>query len=195
MFNGRHVRTVSSGLRQPSCKNQNMKNLFCVIVALTSCVNIGVSQVIKDTVYYKTTRLEGKDDDYRMTWVHYHSPQQVIAGFVKKAEDEMWTREKKDQQMPIIRKMCLGGSLDIRISRLSIGWANTENFTVIVQDSLSREVLRKELDSNIPESKNGDLWQNFDVVNISKRVSTPFFVYVIDELGMGVPKYKFKITK
>ncbi|HRH71334.1 MAG TPA: hypothetical protein PLB89_17665 [Flavobacteriales bacterium] len=74
-----------------------------------------------------------------------------------------------------------GGRIRIDIERSTIGAANWEYFTIVVQDSTGSEIFRKALDSDVPEYSSGDWW-NINLVNIPGYVRPPFNVFVIDQL-------------
>jgi hypothetical protein len=74
-----------------------------------------------------------------------------------------------------------GGRIRIDIERSTVGAANWEYFTVVVQDSTGAEVLRKNLDRDTPRYSSGDWW-NIEHVNVPPYLRPPFSVFVIDQL-------------
>jgi hypothetical protein len=185
-----------------------MKNLSLgILITLISIATYGQIdpmltssnwKVEKEKTIYNNLilRLEGKNDIGGLTNVGYETIEQIIAGVEKDASSEMWTVERKNKTIESYRKFSAGGMIHLYLTRLTIDAANTEIFTVIIQDSSGTEIMRKELSSKIPSvpSSNSDYWSNYTTVFLDKEIKGVFYIYVIDRLGRDNSKFKFRVT-
>lgn len=151
----------------------------------------------KEKVLYGNTilRVEGKNDISGITNIGYETLAQLKANIEKDAENEMWTEEKKKNEIDFYNRVALGGLIHLYLTRLTIGAANTEMFTIIVKDSTDTEIFRQELKSSVPQvpSNGTNYWWNYTVIPIDKSVQNKIYVYVIDRLGRDNSKFKFEI--
>ena len=117
--------------------------LFLLIVSFIATVSFGqIDNNLKkanwkpeqEKVLYGNTilRVEGKNDSYGMTNIGYETLAQLKANVEKDAEKEMWTEEKKKKEIDFYNRVALGGLIHLYLTRLTIGAANTEMFTIIV---------------------------------------------------------------
>ena len=129
------------------------------------------------------------------TNIGYETFQQVIDKVLKRAIDEMWSEDKKNSTLETYATFMPGGYIHLAISRTTIGAANTEWFTIIVQDSSEKEIYRKTLKSDIADtpSYGNANWSNSAIVSIQVPLKKPFYVYVIDALGTKNKRFKFLI--
>lgn len=179
--------------------------VIAILIASTavysqSDINLRISnwKVGEDKILYenKITRLEGENSRYGVTNIGFQSLSQLVEGINKRAEREMWTEEKKANNIKLYQDQLKGGILYLYVSRLTIDAANTKVFTVIIKDSNDKEINRQELKSKIPELPGDDrLWTNLKSVGIPIEIKEKFFVYIIDSLGMdGNVKFKFEVN-
>jgi hypothetical protein len=140
-------------------------------------------------------RVEGKNDIGGMTNIGYETLAQLIAKVEKNAEKQMWTEEKKKEQIELYNRAAKGGLIYLYLTRLTIDAANTEMFTIIVKDSTETEIFRKELKSSVPRvpSSGSDYWSNSTPISIRESIQNKIYVYVIDRLGGDNSKFKFEI--
>ena len=152
----------------------------------------------KEKVIYGNTifRVEGKNDIGGATNIGYETLDQVKGGLIKRANTEMWTEEKKTETLASYDNFAPGGLIHLYITRLTIDAANTKMFTVIVKDTNEKEIFRKELDGDIPETPSGgNYWWNYTTIPIDKKIEGSFFIYVIDQLGSDNGKFKFEVKR
>ena len=138
----------------------------------------------------------GKNDGYGMTNVGYQTVDQLVKDLEQKADDEMWTPEKKNETIESFKKFAVGGLIHLYITRLTIDAANTEMFTVIVKDSEdNEEIFRKELKSDIPHtpSSGSNFWWNYTSIPINVETGDKVFIYIVDRLGRDNNKHKFEV--
>jgi hypothetical protein len=152
----------------------------------------------KENVIYGNTimRVEGKNDIGGVTNIGYESFAQVKARIEKDADSEMWTPEKKNQQINMYTRIASGGIIHLYLSRLTIGAANTDMFTVIVKDSVSNEIYRESLKSDIPNlpSSGSSYWWNYAIIPLPTEIKGEVTVYVIDRIGSdGNSRFQFKM--
>jgi hypothetical protein len=129
-------------------------------------------------------RQEGKNDYFGFTNILYTSHDQIKAAFEKRAQQEMWTQEKKKEKMELLTEV-KGGMITLYLGRRSIERANTKNFTVIVKDAKGDEILREELNPKVADrpDRAGSYWTNNSGIGFTKEVKMPLTVYVVDKLG------------
>jgi hypothetical protein len=87
-----------------------------------------------------------------------------------------------------------GGRIRLDIERNTIGEANWEYFTVVVQDSTGAEVFREQLDSDIPEYSSGNWW-NIEHVYVDAYVRPPFNIFVIDQLEEAPFNFRIEVKR
>jgi hypothetical protein len=153
----------------------------------------------KEKVLYGNTivRHLGKNTISGMTNLGYQTFEQVISEVNQKANDEMWTAEKKNKTIEAYQKFSAGGILHLYLTRLTIDAANTKMFTVIVKDSEdNNEIFRKELKSNIANTptSGSDYWWNYASIHIPEKINGKVFIYIIDRLGRDNNKFKFEMV-
>lgn len=143
----------------------------------------------------KITRLEGVND-FGVTNIGYTSLEELKANVIKRADQEMWQKERTEKTLNSFSKFSAGGEIHIFLKRASIGSANTNAFTIIIHDTLGVELMRKELEANTPNVPSGDrYWWNSDLLSVAEKLPSVFIVYVIDKYGAeGNKKFKFKVT-
>lgn len=155
---------------------------------------VGATRVING---YKILKEQGQSK-YGMVNIGYESLQDLIDETEKKASDQMWTEEKKNETLDMYRTIAPGGIITLYITGITINTANTKWYSVIVKDSTdTKEILRTKLGDDIPEVPSGQYgdWWNFGFTYVSQPVEFPFFVYVTSELASDDDKaYKFKIV-
>lgn len=121
---------------------------------------------------------------------------QLKADTENKADKEMWSLEKKIERIEFYEKFADGGMIHLYLTRLTIGAANTDMFTVIVKDSTdSNEILRRDLKSDIPNtpSSGSSYWWNYTSIPIPNRINGNVYIYIIDKLGGENNKFKFEV--
>lgn len=142
---------------------------------------------------YNIKRLSGKHKYGGKTELEYESLPNILAETNATAKKEMWTEDKLKEQVNLLREHHKGGHLILKIERITIGSADTDNFTVIVKDESDKEIYREKLESSVANTPSGsDDWWNIAVIGIPKRIKTPFFVYVVDQLEDA--PFKFEVT-
>lgn len=116
------------------------------------------------------------------TEVEYLSHDYLVKETKKKSEVEMWTDSKFSEEQSYLPK---GGLIKIQITASTIGHANTEYWSYIIQDMEGNEIIRQHGEDNIPNhttSSYGTTWWNIDVVYLKDELSGPIKLFVIDEL-------------
>lgn len=151
---------------------------------------VGETRVIYNN---KITRLGGRCQGV-CTNIGYESIKQVEDGLLKKAEEEMWTEDKKTKTISAFKNLSPGGSVRLYITRPELDEARGSNFSVIVKDTAEREISRIDIQEKIPSAPRTDnLWSNILSARITAPVSPPFYIYVIDKLGGDNKRHKFRI--
>ena len=142
---------------------------------------------------YSVKKISGKHKYGGSTKIEYQSLQQLITETKKQSEKEMWTKEQFQSRIEALKAVSIGGRIRLDIERITIGSANTEYFTIIIQDSSENELFRKTLESDIPNpSPSSDNWWNIAICSVDKRIKAPFYVYIIDALEEA--PFKFEVT-
>lgn len=142
---------------------------------------------------HKTTRLSGLCDGV-CTNIGYESFEQIEEALEAKAEEEMWAPDKKIKTISAFKNLSPGGTIRIYITRPEIEGAMGSVFSVIIKDSLDREVSRQDITPKTPVAPRTDnLWSNILTARITNTVSAPFYVYLIDKLGGDNKRHKFKV--
>jgi len=143
----------------------------------------------------RVIRLEGNNGTNGITNIAYETFAQVKSNLEKKAENEMWTEEKKNEKIESFKSFASGGIIHLYLTRLTIGAANTKYFTVIVKDSSEKEIYREELKNDIPNTpaSGSDYWWNTANIYIKEPITGSFYIYVIDALGREYPRFKFEV--
>jgi len=127
------------------------------------------------------------------TKVTYSSMYQELAQIKELAGKEMWTKEKLAEMLSKYKTSAVGGIVNLEIERMTLDAANTEFFNVIIKDSNDTEVYREELESSVPNVPNSSHeWKNFASVVLPKRIKTPFYIYLVDQIGEVT--YKYEVT-
>jgi len=188
-------------------KNKMKKLMMYLLIALISATTFAqIDPVLmkanwrvgkEKTVYEHTIiRHEGNNDIGGITNIGYESLEQIIEKIEKRAEEEMWAEEEKNNMIESFKTYAQGGIINLYITRLTIHAANLEMFTVIVRDSTDQnEIYRENIERDIPNTPrtDSDYWWNYTGVAIPVEVSGTLFVYVIDKLGGDNNKFKFEI--
>jgi hypothetical protein len=141
----------------------------------------------------KITRLSGVCEGV-CTNIGYESIRQIEHNLEEKAEEEMWTSDKKIKTIDAFKHLSPGGTVRLYVTRSDLDLARGSTFSVIVQDSVGNEVSRQDIAEKIPSTPGASgLWSNILTARITNTVSTPFYVYVIDKYGGDNKRHKFKI--
>lgn len=143
---------------------------------------------------YSVKKISGKQKySGEKTTVIYISLSQYIKELNEDAKREMWTKAELESTIAKYKKYALGGIVELKIERSTIGAANTDMFTVIIKDSADIELYREELESRIPNTPNGsDNWWNVGSAFLPRRIQMPFYIYVVDKLADA--PYKYEVT-
>lgn len=127
------------------------------------------------------------------THIEYASIEHLIAEKRKEADTKMWTADKYESEIQLMKKKQPGGLITLKIERITIGAANTKYFSIIIEkdgERIMEQTGRDEI-AERPSSGN-DYWWNLELFPISQKVELPFKVYVIDQLG---PKrFEFEVV-
>lgn len=157
-----------------------MKRVMCVVLGtvLLACspsiMNKGNGSRIK-TLRSKTESIE------------YKSHRVLLADLKRQAELNMWTTERFRQEALGLPE---GGFVVFRVSRMSIGAADSEWFTGIVQLN-GRDVVRTTWNSSVPSPDvNYSGWLNVMVLAIPELMPRPFDVYLVDNLQKNRSHWK-----
>ena len=127
------------------------------------------------------------------TKVKYTSLYQELDEIKELARKEMWTKEKLAEMLSKYKTSAAGGIMHLEIERITIDAANTKYFNVIVKDSNDTEVYREELESSVPNvPSSSHEWINFTSVVLPKRIQTPFYFYLVDQIDEVT--YKYEVT-
>ncbi len=103
---------------------------------------------------------------------------------------------EKNETIELYENFATGGLIHFYITRLTIGAANTEWFTIIVKDSNEKEIFRKELEPSVPNTPTMFVdWSNYKAIFLDTKIQENFFVYVIDKLGDENSKFKFEVIQ
>jgi hypothetical protein len=147
-----------------------MKQFLFIISALliTSC-----------TVYKYGTKVETNVLSASAK-VAYKSYSYLVTETKDEAKTQMWTEGKLNSELSTIP---LGGYVIITVSAATIGAANTEYWSYIIQDMAGNDIKRQHGVDDIPEPSSGAGWWNIDIVYLDKPMEEPFKVFVIDELS------------
>jgi hypothetical protein len=105
----------------------------------------------------------------------------------------MWDSIKKVEMLNFYNKNVFI-SVDLYITRRTIGAANFKFFSLIVKDSAEKEVYRIDLEEAIPNVPNSgdEKWWNFTQVFIPNEIKGKNYIYIIDQIQST--KYKFEIN-
>lgn len=142
-------------------------------------------------------RHQGRNDIGGATNIGYQTPQQLQSEMLEKANNEMWTKEKIEQTLQVFDPKKISFVIHFYLTRLTINSANTENFTIIVMDSLNQnELFRKQLDSDVPQIPpyGSSYWWNYDMIYVPKGISGRVYIYVIDGLSRDNNRFLFEIN-
>lgn len=185
-----------------------MKNIFTIIFLLSS--HSVLSQDPYDNLYsakwsigkskimfgYSVQRLEGQNDVYGVTNIAYQDSAMILSDLRKTAHNEMWDSAKIKKTFSSYIADASGGFIILYEKRLTIDAANTEWFTIIIQDTSGKEIYRKQLDKETPEvpSSGSSYWWNVSSISIGDVPTKPFYVYVIDAVHTGNPRFKFMVS-
>jgi len=146
---------------------------------------------------HKVKRLS-KSNGYSITNVAYQTFDQVKEDIVKSSENKMLSKEATEKEINTWKSFGAGGTIELYIERSTIGAANTEYFTIVVQDENKEEIFRKEFDSDIPERPRvgGGNWWNYTTCYLKEEVQgNKIYVYVIDDLSDKRHEFEILITK
>lgn len=138
------------------------------------------------------TRIEGENGEYAITNAGYITYEQSVERFKKRAEDEMWTKEKTASVLGGNERLSAGGVLSLYIERLTVAAGNFKYFTIILKDSSENELHRADLTSKVPEVPgSSELWTNYKTYPIPVKLKGLTNLYIIDAVG-ETKKYKFQ---
>ena len=141
---------------------------------------------------YAITKISGRHKYSGKTMVSYQNFIQLTKETLSEGEKEMWSKTKIKEELSDIKSKP-GGKIRLDVTRLTIGAADLEYFTIIVKDKNEKELFRKELDSSIPyPERSSDDWWNIDIISLDKIIKSGFYIYVVDELSDEV--HKFEVT-
>lgn len=141
------------------------------------------------------TRLEGENGIRGITNIGYESPAILKLKLKEDAEEELWSDEKKQEEIEFLNSVQKGGRITLFLKRHSIAAANTKFFSLIIHDMDGNEILREDLSERIAEVPVKDkLWFNVALKNIEKEMPKKFIVYVIDKLGGDNKRFKFEVS-
>ena len=142
-------------------------------------------------------RHEGRNDIGGVTNIGYQTPQQLQSEILEKAYNQMWNKEKTEQTLRDFDPKKISFIIHFYLTRLTINAANTENFTLIVMDSLNQnELYRKQLDSNVPEIPpyGSSYWWNYDMIDVPGGMSGKVYIYIIDNRSRDNNRFLFEIN-
>jgi hypothetical protein len=148
----------------------------------------------------KVLRMEGDNKQlYYVTNIAYQSLNHLLDETRSDHKKQMKPVEETATTIKAFEMRCAGGLIWLYLERISIGWANTDNFTAIIQDSIGNEVFRQTLKSNVadvPNRERGKTWNNFTTIPIDTPLTKPFTIYIIDGLASGdkPTRYVFQVV-
>lgn len=141
---------------------------------------------------YAITKISGRHKYSGKTMVSYQNFIQLTKETLSEGEKEMWSKTKIKEELSDIKSKP-GGEIRLDVTRLTIGAADLEYFTIIVKDKKEKELFRYELEGSIPNPDiNSDGWWNIGIVSLDKFIKGSFYIYVVDELSDEV--HKFEVT-
>ncbi|HXB40999.1 MAG TPA: hypothetical protein VNZ49_10690 [Bacteroidia bacterium] len=111
----------------------------------------------------------------------------------------VWRIEGKNDKRGITNIACQSNgtadTIHFYLTRLTLHGANTDLFTIVVKDSTNKEVLRKELENDIPEAPlNGsDYWSNYIRFPLAKKIPGKIYIYVIEKAEEKNVEFKFEV--
>ncbi len=187
-----------------SCKNIKNKNVKELTnkLSFSDSVKLNIiseeQEYIKDSIQnasikkFSVKKIQGSHKYGGNTRIKYKSLHQLLNETIKKSKKEMWTDIELSETIDTYKKGFKGGALFLDIERGTIGHANMEYYTLILQNLKEKEVMRHVFKPDIPNTPiDNDFWWNTGVVNIPQLIEYPFYVYVID--GLTSDKYKFEV--
>jgi hypothetical protein len=144
------------------------------------------------TIYGHTIWKDVNPTSYGYTHISFKDSTTMINEIIKRGKDQMVPQAEINNDLKTLRKLAPGGIINIYIGRLTIGAANTEYFSIVIQDDAGNEVYREALGEDIPETPKGSgYWWNTGSIFIPTVLKTPFHVYVIDRLDEKNPQTHF----
>ena len=138
-------------------------------------------------------RLAGDNNSKGITNIDFKTLEQIKEEIVKKSESEMWTLDKKKTELDFYNKNVFI-SIDLYITRRTIGSANFKFYSIIVNDSNENEIYRTDFEEAIPNVplSGSDYWWNFTQINLPKEIKGKNFIYIIDQIQSK--RFKFEIN-
>ncbi|MFH1262478.1 MAG: hypothetical protein V1495_03400 [Pseudomonadota bacterium] len=132
-----------------------------------------------------------RHNDYSdsITGIKFQSHDYLLSELKKKAELNFWNHEKTKEEED---RLSPGGRLLLDVERPTIDAANMDNFTVIIVEN-GKELFReagKDKIANVPSGSSR--WWNLQTFGIPKKMTSPFTVYVVDNLEKK--RYEFRVT-
>ncbi len=114
--------------------------------------------------------------------VKYKSYNMLIGELKKKSENELWTNKlfkEEKQYLP------LGGQIRVTVKAYTVDAASGKYWEFVVQTLEGKEVLRKQGIESLPEytlMEYGAVWWDINLIDLRKKILTPFKLFVIDKL-------------
>jgi len=154
----------------------------------------GVEQDIESHTILKK---EGHTGNYGWTNIRYITMEQELAQTEQSAKEELWTAEYKAKHIKTIKSLSSGGQLIFVVGRLTQEAADLNWFTLILKDADGKEVFRKKMKPKTARmpSRGKNYWTNISSTSIPKPIATPFYVYIIDEMGIEEGKQHVFVVK
>ena len=146
---------------------------------------------VKDIGGYSILREEGPR--LATPYIYFEGREGLMEDMQSRAEMEMWTPEEIQGRLSALEGIV--GYVHLKIVGSSIEAANTENFSVIIQDMDGNELYRERLEPSVPDYEVLDLhtsWTNYGSVSVPGSVSLPFRVFIVDHYQTE-PEYKRRV--
>jgi hypothetical protein len=192
--------TLTLGIGLISCNSngggKNVSTKPKVIDSVKNAKELELEQLCQDSIEalqikgYIVKRLVYKHKYGGVTKIVYQSLPQLFNEVRKLSKKQMWTKEKLQSTLAWYKNNCIGGQIRLYIERITIGSANTDMFSIIVNGMKGNELYRIDLDNHIPQYSS-DWWWNYGYAYINKRIKAPFYVYIVDKLE-DIP-FKFEV--
>lgn len=166
-----------------------MRKKFCLIFLflLCGCAATKLSVGEKYSKYGSTVEIVENGAKAKVDYLSYNF---LVSDFKKNAALRMWSQEKLDNEIASLPE---GGHVLVHITGETIGSANTKWWEYVVTALSNKEIERHEGKNDIPShttSRYKTVWWNTGAFSIQKKISSPFFIYVIDNLLDKRSKFK-----
>ncbi|MFH1262477.1 MAG: hypothetical protein V1495_03395 [Pseudomonadota bacterium] len=161
-----------------------------LLVLLLGCVAFGYSSsLFAESQGGKVQAVSATSGGYSKTELEFRSYDSIASEIDTKAKLNLWDKAKTAAEKKWIPK---GGLLMLSIERLSIEAANLKYFSVVAVQN-GKTLFREDGKESIPEVPHGDgLWWNLGGFDVPKKMTSPFTVYVVDNLHDK--RYEFLVT-